>query len=96
MSHNKPTPYTRVSTGDQQSQAAQLEITRKAEAENGLPMNPGYEDERHNEAAANRPVFQQMIAGPLSDEKPFDTTIVYDHSRFSRNASDLTPMKLNR
>jgi DNA invertase Pin-like site-specific DNA recombinase len=30
-----------------------------------------------------------MIAGPLSDEKPFDTIIVYDDSRFSRNASDL-------
>ena len=41
MSQNKAKSYTRVSTDDQQSQAAQLEITRKAEEENGLSMNPG-------------------------------------------------------
>ena len=30
-----------------------------------------------------------MIADALSPEKPFDTIIVYDLSRFSGNASDL-------
>ena len=38
----------------------------------------------------DRPGFQQMIADALLDERPFDTIIVYDMSRFSRNTSDLT------
>ena len=37
-----------------------------------------------------RPGFQQMIANALSPEKPFDTIIVHDLSRFSRSASDFT------
>ena len=36
-----------------------------------------------------RPGFRQMIADALPDEKPFDTIIVHDLSRFSKSVSDL-------
>ena len=49
-----------------------------------------YEDEGNGGATDDRPGFQRMIADALSDERPFDTIIVYDMSRFSRSASDLT------
>ena len=35
-----------------------------------------------------RPGFRQMIADALPDEKPFDTIIVHDLSRFSKSVSD--------
>ena len=49
-----------------------------------------FEDERHRGATDNRPGFQRMISDARSPEKPFDTIIVYDLSRFSRSASVLT------
>ena len=90
MSQNTAASYTQVSTDDQQSLMAQLERIRTAAYEQGLSLVREYEDEGYNGATDDRPGFQQMIANALSPEKPFDTIIVYDFSRFSRSASDFT------
>ena len=90
MSQNTAASYARVSSNDQHSLMAQLETIRKFADEQGLEVAREYEDEGHNGATDNRPGFQRMIAAALSPEKPFDTIIVHDLSRFSGNASDLT------
>ena len=90
MSQNTAASYTRVSPDDQQSVMTQLETIRRFAEEHGLEVAWEFEDERHFGAPDNRPGFQRMIAAVLSPEKPFDTIIVYDLSRFSGNASDLT------
>ena len=90
MSQNTAASYTRVSSDSQQSVMAQLERIRRFAEEHGLEVAREFEDERHSRATDSRPGFQRMIAAALSPEKPFDTIIVYDLSRFSGNASDLT------
>ena len=90
MSQNIAASYTRVSSDSQQSVMAQLERIRRFAEEHGLEVAPEFEDERHSGATDDRPGFQRMIAAALSPEKPFDTIIVYDLSRFPGNASDLT------
>ena len=90
MSQNTAASYTRVSPDDQQPVMTQLETIRRFAEENGLEVAREFEDEKHRGATDNRPGFQRMIAAALSPEKPFDTIIVYDLSRFSGNASDLT------
>ena len=89
MSQNTAASYTRVSPDDQQSVMTQLETIRRFAEENGLEVAHEFEDERHRGALDNRPGFQRMIAAALSPEKPFDTIIVYDLSRFSSSPSDL-------
>ena len=89
MNQNTAASYTRVFSDGQKSTMAQLEGIRKVADEHGLSMSREYEDEGHSGATDDRPGFRRMIADALSAEKPFDTIIVYDLSRFSRNASDL-------
>ena len=89
MSQNMAASYTRMSSGSQQSVMAQLETIRRFAEEHGLEVAREFEDERRSGATDDRPGFQRMIAAALSPEKPFDTIIVYDLSRFSGNASDL-------
>ena len=89
MSQNTAASYTRVSTDDQHSLMAQLEMIRKFAEGNGLELVQEFEDEEHGGTTDNRPGFQRMIAAALSPEKPFDTIIVYDISRFSSSASGL-------
>ena len=83
MSQNTAASYTQVSTDDPKSLMAQLERIRTAAYEQGLSLVREYEDEGYNGATDDRPGFQQMNANALSPEKPFDTIIVYDFSRFS-------------
>ena len=64
MSQNKAKSYTRVSTDDQQSQAAQLEITRKADQENGLSMNPGIRGQTTQRSRG------QPASVPADDRRP--------------------------
>ena len=90
MSQNIAASYTRVSSNDLHSVMAQLERIRRFAEEHGLEVAREFEGERHSGATDDRPGFQRMIAADLSPEKPFDTIIVYDLSRFSGNASDLT------
>ena len=90
MTQNKAASYAWVSSDDRQSIMAQLERIRKAADEQGLRVAREYEDEGQGGATDDRPGFQRMIADALSPEKPFDTIIVHDLSRFSGNASDLT------
>ena len=90
MSQDTAASYAWVSSNDQHSLMAQLETIRRFAEEHGLEVAREFEDERHSGATDDRPGFQRMIAAALSPEKPFDTIIVYDLSRFSGNASDLT------
>ena len=90
MSQNIAASYARVSSNDPHSLMAQLETIRKFAKKNGFEVAREFADERHRGATDNQPGFQRMIAAALSPEKPFDTIIVYDLSRFSGNASDLT------
>ena len=90
MSQNTAASYARVSSNDPYSLMAQLETIRRFADEQGLEVAREYEDEGRNGATDNRPGFQRMIAPALSPEKTFDAIIVYDLSRFSGNASDLT------
>ena len=90
MSQNMAASYTRMSSDSQQSVMAQLETIRRFAEEHGLEVAREFEDERRSGATDDRPGFQRMIAAALSPEKPFDTIIVYDLSRFSGNASDPT------
>ena len=90
MSQNRAASYTRVSPDNQQSVMAQLESIRRAADEHGLTIAQEYEDEGDAGATDDRPGFQRMISDALSPEKLFDSIIVYDLSRFSGNASDLT------
>ena len=89
MSQNTAASYTRVSPDSQHSIMAQLEWISRVADEQGLSMAREYEDEGDAGATDDRPGFQRMIADALSDERPFDTIIVYDFARFSRSASDL-------
>ena len=57
--------------------------------EHGLLIAREYEDEGDGGATDDRPGFQKMMADALSEERPFDTIIVYDFARFSPSASDL-------
>ena len=90
MSQNTVASYTRGSPNDQHSPMAQLETVRRFTEEHGLEVAREFGDERHRGALDNRPGFQRMIVAALSPEKPFDTIIVYDLSRFSSSPSDLT------
>ena len=89
MNQTTAASYARVSSNDPHSLMAQLEAIRKFSEEHGLEVAREFEDEGHRGATGNRPGFQRMITAALSPEKPFDTIIVYDLSRFSGNASDL-------
>ena len=89
MSQNRAASYTRVSPDSQQSVMAQLEWIRRIADENGLSIAREYEDEGDAGATDDRPGFQRMIADALSEERPFETIIVHDFARFSRNPSDL-------
>ena len=89
MSENTAASYTRVSSNEQHSLTAQLETVRKFAEEYGLEVAREFGDERHRGALDNRPGFQRMIAAALAPDKPFDTIIVYDLSRFSSTPSDL-------
>ena len=90
MSQGRAASYTCVSSDGQQSVMAQLESIRRFAEEHGLEVAREYEDEADGRTTENRTGFQRMIADALSPEKPFDTIIVYDLSRFSRNTSDIT------
>ena len=90
MNQNTAASYARVSSNDPHSLRPQLETIRKFAEEQGLEVAREFEDERHRGATDNRPGFQRMIAAARSPEKPFDTIIVYDLSRFSSSTSDLT------
>ena len=89
MSQDRAASYTWVSPDDQQSVMAQLERIRTVADVHGLFMAREYEDEGNGGATDERPGFQRMIVDALSGEKPFDTIIVYDLSRFCRSPSDL-------
>ena len=89
MTQNKAASYAWVSSDDRQSIMAQLERIRKAADEQGLRVAREYEDEGQGGATDDRPGFQRMIADALSPEKPFDTIIVHDLSRFSSSVSVL-------
>ena len=89
MSQNTAASYARISSNDPHSLMAQLETVRRFAKEHGLEVAREFVDERHRGATDNRPGFQRMIADALSPEKPFDTIIVYDLSRFSSSPSDL-------
>ena len=90
MSQNRAAFYTRVSPDSQQSVMAQLEWIRRVADEQGLTIAREYPDEGDGGATDDRPGFQRMISDALSDERPFDTIIVYDLSKFSSSPSDLT------
>ena len=90
MIQNTAASYARASSNDPHPLTAQLETIRRFAKENGLEVAREFVDERHRGATDNRPGFQRMIAAALSPEKPFDTIIVYDLSRFSSSPSDLT------
>ncbi len=90
MSQNTAASYARIYSNDHHPLRAQLETIRRFAEEHGLKVAREFQDEGHRGATNNRPGFQRMIAAALSPEKPFDTIIVYDLSRFSGNASDLT------
>ena len=89
MSQNRAASYTRVSPDSQQSVMTQLETIRRFADEHGLEVAREFEDEGHRGTTDHQSGFQRMIAAVLSPEKPFDTIIVYDLSRFSSNPSDL-------
>ena len=90
MGQDRAASYTWVSPDSQQSVMAQLESIRRAADEQGRTIAREYEDEGDAGATDDRPGFQRMIADALSDERHFDTIIVYDSLRFARSASDLT------
>ena len=89
MSQGRAASYTCVSSDGQQSVMAQLESIRRFAEEHGLEVAREYEDEGNGGATDDRPGFQRMIVDTLSGEKPFDTIIVFDLSRFCRSPSDL-------
>ncbi len=90
MSQNTAASYVRVPPGEPQNTMAQLEKIRQVAEEQKIKLVREYEDKSNGRSTDDRPGFQQMIADALSDERPFDTIIVYNISRFSRNTSDLT------
>ena len=90
MSQDTAASYARISPNDPHSLMAQLETIRRFAEQHGLEVAREFEDEGHRGATDNRSGFQKMIAAALSPEKLFDSIIVYDLSRFSGNASDLT------
>ena len=90
MTQSTAASYSRVSPEGQQSVLAQLEMIRRVADEHGLRVAREYEDEGDGGVTDDRPGFQRMIADALSPERPFDTIIVYDLSRFPRSPSDLT------
>ena len=47
-----------------------------------------YQDNGYSGISSDRPGFQEMMAHALSEEEPFNTIIVRDVPRFSRDASD--------
>ena len=90
MSRNKAASYTRVSSDSQQSVMEQIERIRRLADEHGRRVAREYEDERDGGTTADRAGFQKIMADALLAERPFDTIIVYDLSRFSASSSDLT------
>ena len=90
MSRNKAASYTQVSSDSQQSVMEQIERIRRFADEHGHRVAREYEDERDGGTTADRAGFQKIMADALSAERPFDTIIVYDLSRFSASSSDLT------
>ena len=93
MSEKKAASYTRTSQGGSQSKDAQDEAIRRYGQEKGWDIAKEYDDPETSGATADRPRFQKMIEDALSAEKPFSAIIVYDTSRFSRNADDLVRYK---
>ena len=54
-----------------------------------------YQDNGYSGISSDRPGFQEMMAHALSEEEPFNTIIVRDVPRFSREASDLSVTRGN-
>ena len=89
--HDSCAIYSRVSTKKQADEntsiAVQLEMGRKYAAEHGWTIHQEYVDPgASGRSDKGRPQFNAMIAEALTANPPFTVILVYDHSRFYRNA----------
>ena len=71
----------------------QIERIRRLADEHGRRVAREYEDERDGGTTADRAGFQKIMADALLAERPFDTIIVYDLSRFSASSSRPHPVQ---
>ena len=86
--------YVRVSTTEQAqggfSLESQLKDIRRFAVSNDIDIQYNFADEGHTafEGAINMPSFQKMVALAEGKDCPFNHVIVWDHSRFARDAKD--------
>ena len=82
--------YIRVSTDDQDPDVQKRQILDYANQHNILLSEKDIFIEKgiSGKRAANRPLFQQMIALAKSEEHPYDVILVSKFSRFSRDQDE--------
>ena len=84
--------YARVSSEKQAEKdlsiPAQLKALRRYALERGWEIVSEYIDEAESAKSASRPAFQEMVAAAKKKERPFDTILVWELSRFARNRED--------
>ena len=88
MSENTAVSYARSAVYDEDSIKAQHKENRNTAREKDIPVVREYEDNGVSGLSSDRPGFQEMMADALLEERPFDTIIVRDIARLSRNPSD--------
>ena len=88
MSENAAASYARSAVYDEDSIKAQHQANRNTATEKDIPVIREYQDNGVSGLSSDRPGFQEMMADALSEEKLFDTIIVQDVAKLSRNPSD--------
>ena len=88
MSENAAASYARCVLADGAYIGAQHQGNRTTAREQDIPVVREYQDNGYSGISSDRPGFQEMMAHALSEEEPFNTIIVRDVPRFSRDASD--------
>ena len=88
MSEKAAASYARSASADGDSIEAQHQANRSTAKEQGIPVVREYQDNGYSGVSSDRPGFQEMMADALSEEKPFDTIIVGDIARLSRDVPD--------
>src|ERR1022692_1665063 len=89
--------YLRVSTSDQASRDLSVPGQRRAIANyakaHNLQLVQEYVDAGESARTTARPKFQEMLTDSRSKPAPFELVVVYDFSRFSRDATDAAVTK---
>ncbi|WP_082653294.1 recombinase family protein [Aureimonas sp. AU22] len=83
--------YIRVSTRRQANEGVSLDVQRDRISDfvagNGWTLYETYIDRGASARDGGRPEFQRMLSDAAARPSPFDVIVVYDRSRFYRNAA---------